>query len=48
MTAEEKPKIIVLTVLVQEADGIEAKDANGKFYCFILYFLHSSYSSFST
>lgn len=29
--AEEKPKIIVLTVLVQEADGLEAKDANGKF-----------------
>lgn len=28
--AEEKPKIIVLTVLVQEADGLEAKDANGK------------------
>lgn len=30
MTAEEKPKIIVLTVLVQEAEGIEAKDANGE------------------
>lgn len=29
--AEENPKIIVLTVLVQEADGLEAKDANGKF-----------------
>ncbi|EAT46052.1 AAEL002710-PA [Aedes aegypti] len=27
---EEKPKIIVLTVVVQEADGLEAKDANGK------------------
>lgn len=27
---EDKPKIVVLTVLVQEADGIEAKDANGK------------------
>ncbi|XP_021695608.1 BAI1-associated protein 3 isoform X2 [Aedes aegypti] len=26
---EEKPKIIVLTVVVQEADGLEAKDANG-------------------
>ncbi|XP_037044605.1 BAI1-associated protein 3 isoform X2 [Bradysia coprophila] len=26
---EDKPKIVVLTVLVQEADGIEAKDANG-------------------
>lgn len=28
--AEEKPKIIVLSVIVQEADGLEAKDANGK------------------
>ncbi|XP_055685736.1 BAI1-associated protein 3 [Lutzomyia longipalpis] len=27
--AEEKPKIVVLTVVVQEADGLEAKDANG-------------------
>ncbi|KAL1404812.1 hypothetical protein pipiens_001032 [Culex pipiens pipiens] len=27
---EEKPKIIVLTVVVQEAEGLEAKDANGK------------------
>lgn len=27
--AEEKPRIIVLTVLVQEADNLEAKDANG-------------------
>lgn len=27
---EEKPKIIVLTVIVQEAEGLEAKDANGK------------------
>lgn len=27
---EEKQKIIVLTVLIQEADGLEAKDANGK------------------
>lgn len=27
---EDKPKIVVLTILVQEADGIEAKDANGK------------------
>ncbi|XP_058835851.1 BAI1-associated protein 3 isoform X4 [Topomyia yanbarensis] len=26
---EEKPKIIVLTVIVQEAEGLEAKDANG-------------------
>uniref|UniRef100_A0A182KCG4 Uncharacterized protein n=2 Tax=Anopheles christyi TaxID=43041 RepID=A0A182KCG4_9DIPT len=27
---EEKPKIIVLTVIVQEAEGLEAKDANGE------------------
>jgi BAI1-associated protein 3 len=27
---EEKPKIIVLSVIVLEADGLEAKDANGK------------------
>lgn len=27
--AEEKPKIIVLSVIVQEAEGLEAKDANG-------------------
>lgn len=34
---EDKPKIVVLTVLVQEADGIEAKDANGKSKnCFLL------------
>lgn len=30
VAAEEKSKIVVLTVLVQEAEGIEAKDANGK------------------
>lgn len=28
---EEKPKIIVLSVIVQEAEGLEAKDANGEF-----------------
>ncbi|CAD7082875.1 unnamed protein product [Hermetia illucens] len=27
--AEEKPKIVVLSVVVQEAEGLEAKDANG-------------------
>lgn len=27
--AEEKPKVIVLSVIVQEAEGLEAKDANG-------------------
>lgn len=30
VAAEEKPKIIVLSVIVQEAEGLEAKDANGK------------------
>jgi BAI1-associated protein 3 len=30
--AEEKPKIIVLSVVVLEAEGLEAKDANGMFY----------------
>lgn len=29
--AEEKPRIIVLNVLVQAADNLEAKDANGEF-----------------
>ncbi|EDS28321.1 conserved hypothetical protein [Culex quinquefasciatus] len=29
---EEKPKIIVLTVVVQEAEGLEAKDANVSVY----------------
>lgn len=29
--AEEKQKIVVLTVHVQEADGLEAKDANGEY-----------------
>lgn len=27
--SEEKPKIIVLSVVIQEAEGLEAKDANG-------------------
>lgn len=31
VAVEEKPKIIVLSVIVQEAEGLEAKDANGKF-----------------
>lgn len=29
--AEEKPKIIVLSVIVLEAEGLEAKDANGMY-----------------
>lgn len=40
--AEEKAKIVVLTVLVQEGDGLEAKDANGEykiFYCFYFFFI---------
>lgn len=28
--AEEKPRIVVLTVMVYEADNLEAKDANGR------------------
>lgn len=31
---EEKPKIIVLSVIVQEAEGLEAKDANGMLFFF--------------
>lgn len=31
---EEKPKIIVLSVIVLEAEGLEAKDANGEFPLF--------------
>lgn len=31
--AEEKPRIIVLNVLVLAADNLEAKDANGKRLC---------------
>lgn len=27
--AEEKPKLVVLSVIVYEAEGLEAKDANG-------------------
>lgn len=42
--AEEKPKIIVMSVVVQEADGLEAKDANGEFY-FWIYILKCGVSS---
>lgn len=31
-TAEEKPKVVVLSVIVYEAEGLEAKDANGNYY----------------
>lgn len=30
MAGEEKPPIVVLSVVVIEAEGLEAKDANGK------------------
>lgn len=33
---EEKPKVIVLSVIVQEAEGLEAKDANGKLSYFAI------------
>lgn len=33
--AEEKPKIVVLSVVVQEAEGLEAKDANGELVHFL-------------
>lgn len=29
--SEEKPKTVVLSVIVQEAEGLEAKDANGEY-----------------
>ncbi|KAK9871550.1 hypothetical protein WA026_012928 [Henosepilachna vigintioctopunctata] len=31
MAGEEKPPIVVLSVVVIEAEGLEAKDANGEF-----------------
>lgn len=30
MAGEENPPIVVLSVIVLEAEGLEAKDANGK------------------
>lgn len=43
--AEEKPRIIVLNVLVQAADNLEAKDANGKPCIYILVCLLKRISS---
>lgn len=30
LAGEEKPPIVVLSVVVMDAEGLEAKDANGK------------------
>jgi BAI1-associated protein 3 len=36
--AEGKPKVIVLSVVIQEAEGLEAKDANGKLSSPVLFY----------
>lgn len=42
MAGEENPPIVVLSVIVIEAEGLEAKDANGKLK-FLLIFPHITY-----
>lgn len=45
--AEEKPKLVVLSVIVYEAEGLEAKDANGNYmyyrYILFLYSMSAQY-----
>lgn len=41
-SAEDKPKIIVLSAVVIEADGLEAKDANGKIWMLPIHTLYPS------
>lgn len=41
-SAEDKPKIIVLSAVVIEADGLEAKDANGKIWILPIHTLYHS------
>lgn len=32
VAVDEKPKVVVVSVVVLEADGLEAKDANGELF----------------
>lgn len=43
-SAAEEKKIIVLTVLVQEAEGLEAKDANGEYVVCVWEFVLDAFS----
>lgn len=40
LAGEEKPPIVVLSVVVIEAEGLEAKDANGKSKSPLIYRLY--------